>query len=194
MEKGFLKDILRSDQSVFTFKDLILLWQDVDKKTAKARVNYYVKTGALYPIRRGIYAKDEHYDRLELATRIITPAYISFETVLGGAGVTFQYYSQIFVASYQSHEIVADGQKITFRQLKSSILTNSKGIENRGNYFIATPERAFLDVLYLSINYHFDNLLPLKWQVVEELLPIYGENKRMQKQLIQFRESLKEEQ
>ncbi|NPV76448.1 MAG: hypothetical protein HPY59_08725 [Anaerolineae bacterium] len=65
--------------------------------TACKRVKYYAKTGELYPIRRGIYARDQNYDRLELAMKAFTPAYASFKTELGGAGVRFQYYSQIFV-------------------------------------------------------------------------------------------------
>lgn len=179
MKKGFLKTILRSKQTVFTFKDFLLMWGEIDAKTAKERINYYVKSGDLYSIRRGIYAKDRNYDRFELATKIYTPAYISFETVLGNAGVTFQYYSQIFVASYQTRDIVADDQKIIYRTLKSSILTNSAGIENKENYAIASPERAFLDVVYLSKDYHFDQLSTLNWDKVKEILQIYGNSKRM---------------
>lgn len=155
------------------------MWGGIDAKTAKVRINYYVKSGDLYSIRRGIYAKDRNYDRFELATKIYTPAYISFETVLGNAGVTFQYYSQIFVASYQTRDIVADDQKITYRTLKSSILTNSAGIENKENYAISSPERAFLDVVYLSKDYHFDQLSTLNWDKVKEILQIYGNSKRM---------------
>jgi len=178
MNKGFLHSILRSKQTVFTFKDLLLQWQGVDVGTAKKRVSYYVKSGSLYRIRKGIYAKDPLYDPLELATKIYTPAYISFETVLGAAGVTFQYYDQIFVASYQTHEITADGHKIVYKRLKRSILTNSMGIENRENYAIASVERAFLDTVYLHRDYHFDHLRPLNWDKVFEILSIYG-NKAM---------------
>jgi hypothetical protein len=173
MEKGFLKAILRSKQTVFIFKDLLLMWNIDNIDTAKGRVNYYVRTGSLYPIRRGIYAKDKDYDRFELATKIFTPAYISFETVLGSSGITFQYYSQIFVASYQTKELTADGQKFVFKTLKSSILLNPAGVENKETYAIATPERAFLDVIYLSKDYHFDNLSPLNWDKVNEIAPIY---------------------
>ena len=179
MEKGFLKTILRSKQTIFTFKDLLLMWGGIDVKTARVRINYYVQRGDLYAIRRGIYAKDEHYDRLELAVKIFTPAYISFETVLGNAGITFQYYRQVFVASYQTKEVAVDGNQIVFRTLKSSILTNAKGIENKEQYAIASPERAFLDVVYLSKDYHFDQLSSLDWDKVDEILPIYGNNQRM---------------
>lgn len=174
MKNGFLKSLLRSSQTVFTFKDLLLQWDGIDVVTARKRVNYYIQTKALYPIRRGIYAKDKNYDPFELATKIYTPAYISFETVLGKAGITFQYYSQIFVASYQSKELEVDEQRIVFRTLKNSILLNSSGIVNQGSYSIATPERAFLDTVYLNKDYHFDHLVPLDWDGVYALLPIYG--------------------
>jgi hypothetical protein len=193
MEKGYLNTILRSEQTVFAFKDLFLGWNGIDVKTAKSRINYYVKTKALYPIRRGIYAKDQHYDRLELATKIYTPAYISFETVLGSAGITFQYYGQIFVASYQSKEIIADGQKIVFKTLKSSILLNSAGIIDKGTYAIASAERAFLDVLYLNKNYHFDHLGFLDWDKVMTILPIYGKSNALQGLVERYRHSVKEE-
>jgi len=193
MEKGFLKTILRADQTVFTFKDLLLMWGGIDVITARKRVNYYIKSGNLYPIRRGIYAKDKNYDRFELATKIFTPAYISFETVLGNAGVTFQYYSQIFVASYQTKEIIADGQKIVYKTLKSSILTNSAGIENKEHYAIASPERAFLDVVYLNKDYHFDQLSSLDWKKVNGLLPIYGNNKRMNRQINKYYQATQEQ-
>ena len=193
MEKGFLKTILRSNQTVFTFKDLLLMWGGIDVITARKRVNYYIRSGNLYPIRRGIYAKDKNYDRLELATKIFTPAYISFETVLGNAGITFQYYSQIFVASYQTKEIIADGQKIVYKTLKSSILTNSAGIENKEHYAIASPERAFLDVVYLNKDYHFDQLSSLNWDKVNELLPIYGKNRRISGQISKYYQAAQEQ-
>jgi len=194
MKRGFLTPILRSNKTVFTFKDLLLTWDGIDGATARNRVNYYVETGNLYHIRRGIYAKSEKYDHLELATRIFTPAYISFETVLGHAGITFQYYSQIFVASYQTKEIVVAQQKIAFKTLKNSILTNSTGVENRENYSIASPERAFLDVLYLNKSYHFDNLSSLDWDRVNLILAVYEDRKDMANRVNGYYKSAKEPQ
>jgi hypothetical protein len=180
MKKGsYISAILRADQTVFTFKDIILLWGNSDASTATVRVNYYVQKGELFRIRRGIYAKDKDYNRLELATKIFTPAYVSFETVLAKAGVIFQYYGQIFVASYQTKEIVCDGQTYSFKKLKDDILLNRTGIDNKGRYFEAGRERAFLDVLYLNKDYHFDNLSSIDWNKISEILPIY-KNKRME--------------
>ena len=137
----------------------------------KRRLHYYVKKGELYALRHGLYAKDKQYDRLELATKIYTPAYVSFETVLAQAGIIFQHYDAIFVASYKTKELEVDGQKYNFRKLQDGILTNTAGIENRGTYYIASKERAFLDMVYLHSAYHFDNLEPLDEKKVFTLLP-----------------------
>src|SRR3989338_5756018 len=193
MKRGFLNEILRSPRSIFSFKDLLLLWGGIDRFTAGSRVNYYIRKGHLYPVRKGLYAKNKDYDKFELATKICTPAYISFETVLGSAGITFQFYGNIFIASYQPREIFCDGQVYQFRKIKDAILTSDVGMERRENYSIASKERAFLDVVYLFKDYHFDNLSPINWDKVQEILPIYGGNKRMEKQLKKYHTALKEE-
>lgn len=159
-----------------------MLWRNVESPAARARVNYYVKNGALYPLRRGLYAKDKNYNKLELATKILIPAYVSFETVLASEGIIFQYYGDIFVASYQTKNIVCDGQIYSFKKIKKSVLTNREGIDLKSSCSIATKERAVLDTIYLNKNYHFDNLSPLDWDKLFELLPIY-ENRRMVKSL-----------
>lgn len=173
-----LRDILRSKSTVFTFKELLLAGTEAHPTLLKRRLNYYVRKGELYHIRRGLYAKDENYDKLELATKIFTPSYVSFETVLVEAGIVFQHYTTIFVATYQTKEIICDGQAYSFKKIKDTILTNNAGIEQKGYYSMASKERAFLDVLYLNKEYYFDNLAPLDFNKVFELLPIYN-NKRM---------------
>ena len=192
MEKGdYIPTILRSNKTVFSAKDIMLLWGEASTNAAKVRINYYAKSGALYRLRRGIYSKDKNYNKLELATNIFTPSYVSFETILAKAGIVFQYYGQIFVASYLTREIVADSQTYSYKRIKDAILTNHIGIENQENYSIAAPERAFLDVIYLYIDYHFDNLSPLSWDKVYGILPIYGGNKRMEKKVKQYHEAFK---
>jgi len=189
MKKGnYISTILRSKKTVFSFKDIALLWGD-SGNAARVRVNYYLKNGSLYRIRQGFYAKDKNYDRDELATKIYTPSYISFETVLGRNGVTFQYYGQIFVASYLTREIIADKQTYAYKKIKDSVLTNDAGIEHKENYSIATPERAFLDVIYLNKDYYFDNLLGIDWNRVYKILPIYS-NKRMEKKIKSYQKNV----
>jgi hypothetical protein len=192
MEQKDLLSILRSKSSVLSFKE-ILIASGIEKPSLlKRRLHYYVKKGELYSIRRGLYAKDKNYDRLECATKIFTPAYVSFETILAEVGIVFQHYNKIFVATYQTKEIECDKQIYSFRKIKDDILTNTNGIENRGNYFAATKERAFLDVLYLNKDYYFDNLAPLDFKKIQDLLPLYSNN-RMLKQVKKYFENFKSE-
>ena len=192
MADNVLREILRLKKTVFSFKELLMFWPNTDTKILKSKINYYIKQGELYHIRRGLYSKDTHYDHLELATKILIPSYISFETVLLSAGIIFQYYKSIFVATYQSRNIICDGQEYTFKTIKSSVLTNTLGVEIKENYSIASTERAFLDVIYLNKDYHFDNLAPLNWDKVYEILPIY-ENQRMAKMVKIYHESFKKD-
>lgn len=188
----YLEVLLRSPKTVFSTKDVALLWGEERETTISGRLNKYVKAGKLVRVRRGIYAKDETYDRFELATRIYTPSYISFETVLTRNGINFQYYGNIFVASYVTREIEVGGQSITFVRMKDYVLSNTVGIEHKDGYAIATAERAFLDRIYISKDYHFDNLSPLDWDKVFAILPIYH-NKRMNRKVKQYFDYYKSE-
>ena len=126
-----------------------------------------------------------------MATRIYTPSYVSFETVLTRTGINFQYYSNIFVASYVTREIEADGQKISFVKMKDYVLSNTIGIEHTNDVATATKERAFLDRIYVSKDYHFDHLDVLDWDKAFEILPIYR-NKRMDKKVNEYFKHYKE--
>jgi len=192
MKKTNILDIFRVNNTVFTFKDLSLILGETDKNYLKKKIYRYVKAKKLYSIRRGLYAKDKNYNKFELATKIYTPSYISFETVLSRAGIIFQFYSQIFVASYLAREITVDGQKHVYKKIKDEILTNHLGIEQKENYAIAIPERAFLDTLYLYKKYHFDNLSPINWKKVFEILPIY-QNKALEKRIKKYHQEFKKE-
>ena len=189
MEKDHLLDLMRSKSTIFTTKDVSLLWGETDIAFVRKKLYRYKKAGKLYSVRKGIYAKDKRYEKYELATKIFTPSYISFETVLAKAGVIFQFYSQIFVASYVSRELKIDGHLYSLKKIKDSILTNKIGIDMEENYFIASPERAFLDVVYLNKEYYFDNLGSIRWNKVAEILPIYGGNKRMEAKVEKYREA-----
>lgn len=186
MQKGeYLDTILRSNKTIFTFKDIVLLWQENDIDAARVRLNYYVKKGSLSRPRRGIYVKDKNYNHLELATRIFTPSYISFETVLAREGMIFQYQTVVTVASYLSRDITIDDQRYSYRKIKDTILTNPTGVQQVHNISIATKERAFLDTLYSNSDYYFDNVRSLDWKQVNSLVNLY-DNKRLSKKVGQL--------
>lgn len=181
----YIDVLLRSNKTIFTNKDIAILWRDSDSKAIINRLKQYVEYGTLIRLRRGIYAKDNEYNKLELATRINVPSYISLETVLTRSGANFQYYSNIFVASYLNREIIIDKQKYTFIRMKDYVLSNELGIDNSNDMSIATTERAFLDRLYVNKDYHIDNMRSLNWDKVIEISKIYH-NKRLENKVQQY--------
>lgn len=168
-------------QTVFPVAGISLLLGEDKGGIISKRLNHYVKDGRLLNPRRGFYAK-KGYNAEELACMIFTPSYLSLEYVLQKAGVVFQYDSRLTSVSYLSRSVEADGREYSYRKVKGEILADIRGIECRGVVNIATPERAFLDVMYLNAEYYFDNLRPLNYKRITELLPIYC-NKRMEERV-----------
>ena len=186
INKGeYLEVILRSPKNIFSTKDIAFLWNENNEAVVTNRLKQYVRFGKLVRPRRALYAKDSNYNRLELATRINTPSYISFETVLTNTGTNFQYYGNIFIASYLNREIIIDNQKYTFIRMKDYVLSNTVGIDHKNGIATATKERAFLDRLYVNKDYYLDNSNSIDWDKVSEIVPIYN-NKRLEKQVLKL--------
>lgn len=183
MKKGdYLRAILRSKKTVLTTKDIFLLWQANDLANARVRLHYYVQQGYLHRIRKGLYAKSHEYNSLELATRIFSPSYVSFETVLVREGLIFQFQQTITVASYLTRKLTIETHDYSFRKIKASLLTYPLGITHQAETSIACKERAFLDMLYVGGDFYFDNLQSLDKSLVLSLLPIYA-NQRLTKKV-----------
>lgn len=182
---GFLLKIYSAKQAVFASQEIALLTGERSANNLKTKLSYYVKNGDLVRLRRGIFAKKGDFDWKECAVRICTPAYISLETVLAQEGVIFQYYDSVFVVSYLSRDIICQDKQISYKKIKEEILLNQRGLVNKGTYFQATKERAFLDRLYLSGEYYFDNLRSLDWKVCFDLVSIYN-NKALTKKLKEY--------
>jgi hypothetical protein len=172
--------IYNDKRNVFRLKDVAMLSGETNLISLSKSLNYFVRNKKLLNPRKGIYAK-AGYKLEELACHGCVPAYISLEYVLARAGVVFQYDSRITVLSYLSREIEVEGQTISFRKIKDSILINTQGIDRQKDYVnIASPERAFLDMLYLNGAMYFDNLHPLNKEKIAQILPIY-QSKTMNK-------------
>ncbi|GHT70357.1 hypothetical protein FACS189452_10990 [Bacteroidia bacterium] len=165
--------LYNDSRTVFRLKDVAMMTGETSFSSLNMKLNYYVRTGRLQNPRKGLYCKP-NYSKEELACRIFAPAYISLEYVLQRGGITFQYDSRLTVISYLSRELDIENQTFSFRKIKNELLVSTQGIEQMGNTVtIATPERAFLDTLYFNGAMYFDNLHPLKMDLIEQILPIY---------------------
>ena len=172
-QKNVLEVILNSTRSVFNVQSLRMLTECEDSKKLTKSLHYYVKEGKISNPRRGIYTKAT-YDEREMACSLFRPAYISLEYVLQRAGVVFQYDDTITCVSYLNRIAEVDEKIYQFRIINPELWIGMEGIEQNDNILIATPERAFLDMVYLSAgNCYLDNLHPLNKTKVKQLLPLY---------------------
>ncbi len=184
MNKNLILEIYKKPQTIFSLKEISLMFPEFAYKNLKSKLSYFVSTGKLKRVRKGIYAK-ENFNSLELANKIYTPSYISLETVLEKEGIVFQKYETIFVSSYLTRRIKVEDQEICYRKIKDEVLLNSLGVKEENSYFIASKERAFIDAVFIYKDYHFDNLRPLDWEKIKEIEKIYS-SKTLVKRVIQY--------
>ena len=172
-QKNVLEVIFNSTRSVFNVQSLRMLTECEDSQKLTKSLHYYVKEGKIRNPRRGIYTKAT-YDEKEMACGLFRPAYISLEYVLQRAGVVFQYDDTITCVSYLNRTVEIDDKTYQYRIINPELWIGMDGIEQHDNILIASPERAFLDMVYLSAgNCYFDNLHPLNKAKVKQLLPLY---------------------
>ncbi len=168
----FILEIYKDKRTVFRVPDIAILFPREESKNLSNRLGYYVQTNRLLNPRKGVYAKP-NYNPLELANILYTPSYISLEYVLQQAGVIFQYDSRVTSVSYLSREIKIEGNTYDYRRIKEEIIINMNGIIRTDNVNTATPERAFLDMIYLNKEFYFDNLNLLDRESIARMLPVY---------------------
>ncbi len=177
-------------KTVFTLSEVAILTGETATTSLAAKLNYQVRQGRLLNIRKGLYAKPG-YRIEEAAGGLYTPSYLSLEYVLQRCGVVFQYDARITMVSYLNRTIEIDSHEIVYHGVKGEILAALEGIEIRDTMSIATPERAFLDLIYLEGNYYFDNLRPLRRRLIWQLLPLYA-NKAMERRVSHILEGKEE--
>lgn len=173
LQKNVLEVILSSPRTVFNVQSLRMLTECEDSQKLTKSLHYYVKGGKIRNPRRGIYTKAT-YDEKEMACCLFRPAYVSLEYVLQRSGIVFQYDDAVTCVSYLNRIVEIDDKVYQFRIINPELWIGMDGIVQQDNILIATSERAFLDMVYLSAgNCYFDNLHPLNKIKVKQLLPLY---------------------
>lgn len=165
--------LLKSGKSVFTNKDLVLLWKITNKQYLKVKTSRLVKNEQLYRLRKGVFVLDKNYNKFELANKLISPSYVSLNTILAKEGVIFQYYSQIFSVARYNRKIVIDGTVYIYQKIKDIVLYNNQGIVNEKNTSIASLERAIVDGMYLNKDISFDNINLIQFADCIKIAKIY---------------------
>ncbi len=185
MPQSSIEILLKSKKTVFTIQELAYFWKINNQNTLKSKAHLLVRNKKLTALHKGIYAVDSNYDKFELAGKLKSPSYVSLETILRKSGIIFQYGTDITSMSNVSKTIECQGVNYVYHKIKDNILFNKKGLGLLDNYYLAIPERAFLDTIYLNKNYYFDNLSCIDWKKCFSLVKIY-KNKTLKRRLKEY--------
>ena len=146
--------LLEIDKPFFTQYDVA---HALGTKLASAEVlcSRYVKKGLLTRLKRGLYARTEtlgHLDQIDLfriANILQVPSYISLRTALSYYGITTRVQKGFFESISVKRTKTFDVGGLSFHYIKIRPDLYREFIK-RGDVFIALPEKAVLDCLYLA--------------------------------------------
>ena len=111
-------------------------------------LNRLVKYGVLVRLRRGVYQVALRTpDLARIANQLVYPSYLSFESALSRYGVLSQVpYTWTFATPHRSRRLTLGDTVVEFHQLKDELFF---GYALEGGLYLAEPEKALLDQIYL---------------------------------------------
>lgn len=137
----------------FSYSELAKILK-LKENSARVTANRYVKKGYILRLKRNLYILREKWDNLTieekftLANILQVPSYISLTTALSYYGYTTQiqqnYYESVSI--YRSNELQKEDTVFKYTKLNKKLYF---GYIKKDNFFIALPEKAILDALYL---------------------------------------------
>lgn len=140
------------------FETGLLLSGDVDPADMRRQLSRWTKAGGLYQLRRGLYALAPPFQKVKphpflIANRMVRASYVSLQAALA-------YYALIpeYVPVVTSVTTARPGRWETplgvyeFRHVKTGLLLGYQLTDLDGGQkaFVATPEKALLDLVYLQ--------------------------------------------
>ena len=138
----------------FGYEDLATVL-GISRASARVTASRYVQQGLLVRVKRNLYLLKERLNAagreelFQLANLGQVPSCISLATALDYYEITTQVQRDVIesVAVKRSREIRLNGTVCRYTKISSSLYF---GYERQKGFFMATPEKAFLDAMYLQ--------------------------------------------
>lgn len=156
-------DKLKSIKKLYFGCDDLARSLEISRASAIVSANRYAAQGLIVRIKKNVYVLKERWDALtgeevfSLANLIQVPSYISLMTALGYYDVTTQMQRDFIesLALKRTKEVKAGDKVFNFTRLGRKLYFGFSRIKG---FFIASPEKAFLDAIYLKSfgRYKFD--------------------------------------
>ena len=133
----------------------------ITPESARVAANRYVKQGILLRVKRNLYILRDRWaamteeEKFAVANRAQVPSYISLMTALSYYEITTQVQRGFIesVAVKRTKRISVSDTTLNFTKIGQGLYF---GFVKKNNFFIATPEKAFLDAVYLMSLARYD--------------------------------------
>lgn len=149
-----LDKIYRLKKLYFTADDLARLLS-VSKKSAQVTASRYVNSNKLVRLKRDIYILPQMLESIseeelfEIANLLQTPSYVSLTSALSYYNISTQQVQNFVesIALKRTQKFEVNGYEFLYTIFKDELFF---GFERKENFFIANPEKAFVDSIYLT--------------------------------------------
>ena len=177
------------EKRFFTVADVALVFK-IKPASAWTLCSRYLKQGIFVRLKKNVYVLEQSWkswgrdDFLKIANFLQVPSYISFMTALSYYGLTTQLQQDFFESASlrRSREFRVKAAAFNFYKLKKELYFD---FVKKGDIFIATKEKAFLDCVYLysfgKYRIDFDSLSPdrLDRARIKKVMKIFPQKTRM---------------
>jgi predicted transcriptional regulator of viral defense system len=159
-----LKELQRINKPFYTIADLEKV-TGLQRNSLYVALKRWVAGGIIERVSQGIYLPMGSVISMEtLAAQIYLPNYLSFESALAGYGIlNLVPYTITFATPRKTKAFLLRKQAVEFRQIARDLFF---GFEMKNGIYIASPEKAFLDEIYLlargKVTLDFDEVDPGK--------------------------------
>lgn len=137
-------------QSYFSLNDLRKI-SHLNDNSLKVAINRLVKSGQLFKLGHKFYTQNvSKIAWPQLACKIYQPSYLSFEYALGIHNILSQRPIHLTSATTKrTKQVDIYDKTIFYHHLRPALFW---GYKKEDNILLAEPEKAFLDLAYLSLN------------------------------------------
>jgi len=147
MPNDKISRLLSADTPFFTTSSLEALF-GASRESTRTMAVRLVKRGILTRIRRDLYSLvNARYSLFSLANALCQPSVISLESALNYWGLIVQVPQIVSSTALKSYRSVVDNTAFVYRRLPPRLLRF--GQIKVEDFYIAGPEKAFLDSLYM---------------------------------------------
>lgn len=140
------------------FESSLLLSGDVDPADIRRQLSRWTSGGRLHRLRRGLYALAPPYGKVKahpfvIANRLVRPSYVSLQSALAFHGLIPEHVPVVTsITTGRPGEFSTPLGTFVFRHIRTPLFRGFREVEVAGGQaaFLARPEKALLDLLYLD--------------------------------------------